>query len=94
MENIKYCLKNEDFKYIIVKVDLNSFDNIYKDYNMFDNVEDMFAYIFNSDDKLSFLDIFKIFNLNGIEYNKTELIKYYIYNCKEIYDSDNEIYMK
>ena len=94
MENIKYCLKNEDFKYIIVKVDLNSFDNIYKDYNMFDNVEDMFAYMFNSDDKLSFLDIFKIFNLNGIEYNKTELIKYYIYNCREICDFDNEIYMK
>ena len=94
MGNIKYCLKNDNDKYVIKKINSNFLNNMYESYDVFDNVEDMFVHMFNLNDKLSFLDIFKIFTLNNIEYNKTELIKYYIYNSDDICNSDEEIYMK
>ena len=91
MEEIKYCLKYENKQYTINKLKVNSIDD---QNSIFNSIEDIFVFLFDSNEKLSFFDIFKIFSLNNIEYNKSDLIKYYIFNSNDICDCDEEIYMK
>ena len=91
MGDTKYYLKYENNQYIITELKRNFIDN---QSSIFNSIEDIFVFLFDSTEKLSFLDIFKIFSLNNIEYSKSDLIKYYIFNTSSIYNCDDEVYMK
>ena len=55
MEEIKYCLKYENKQYTINKLKVNSIDD---QNSIFNSIEDIFVFLFDSNEKLSFFDIF------------------------------------
>ena len=74
VERVKYCLIKNNSTYILRKLDSDDISN----YDIVDSLYEIFIYLFNKYDNLSFFDIFKIFTLNEIDFNKSDFIKYFI----------------
>ena len=60
----------------------------------FSSISELFVYLFDNNNNLSFFDIFKILSSNNIDFNKCELIRYYISNSQCIKETNEEIYIK
>lgn len=92
MNNKKYCLEEKNGDYVVKKLDVLC-DSLNSE-NTFDTLQELFVYLFDTSNTLSFFDIFKIFTASNIDYNKCDLLKYYISNSKDIQNSSEEIYIK
>lgn len=90
VERVKYCLIKNNSTYILRKLDSDDISN----YDIVDSLYEIFIYLFNKYDNLSFFDIFKIFTLNEIDFNKSDFIKYFIANYDDIKNIDEEVYIK
>lgn len=92
MSGVKYCLIKKDNSYVIEE--WCNEEKWSKEENIFSSMYELFVYLFSSDNNLSFFDIFKIFTLNNLDFNKSDYIKYFVTNCDCIKNSDEEIYIK
>lgn len=92
MNGVKYCLIKKNNSYIIEKIDKGL--ELKEEENIFSSLYELFAYLFNCNETLSFFDIFKIFTLNNLEFNKSEFVKYFISNSDFIKNAEEEIYIK
>lgn len=92
MNGVKYCLIKKNNSYIIEKIDKGL--EFKEEENIFSSLYELFAYLFNCNETLSFFDIFKIFTLNNLEFNKSEFVKYFISNSDFIKNAEEEIYIK
>ena len=92
MNGVKYCLIKKNNSYIIEKIDKGL--ELKEEKNIFSSLYELFAYLFNCNETLSFFDIFKIFTLNNLEFNKSEFVKYFISNSDFIKNAEEEIYIK
>lgn len=92
MNNKKYCLTIKNNSYIIKKI--KGEIEIDKEQKSFLSLYELFIYLFDSTNNLSFYDIFKIFSSNNLEFNKNDFIKYYIANSKDIKNTNEDIYIK
>lgn len=90
MNTIKYYLYRYNDDYIIEESNTKS----YKKGCYFQTIEELFVYLYDNQEQLSFFDIFNILKSNKIDYNKCDLIKYYISNCEELKDDDEQVYIK
>lgn len=92
MNSAKYCLTKKGNTYIIDE--LSNEREICAKRDVFSSLYELFIYLFSIDDNLSFLDIFKIFTSNNLEFSKSDFIKYFVINCEHIKNSSEEIYIK
>lgn len=92
-DKIYRLIQNEN-AYIISEFSSEALDINNYESNLFFSINELFMYMFRENNHLSFLDIFKIFSLNNISFNKYEIIKYFISNSDEIKKEDEEIYIK
>lgn len=92
MNGVKYCLIKKNNSYIIEKIDKGL--EFKEEENIFSSLYELFVYLFNCNETLSFFDIFKIFTLNNLEFNKSEFVKYFISNSDFIKNAEEEIYIK
>lgn len=92
MDNKKYYLIKKDKTYIIKASNDEITTNAKQ--KSFLSIYDLFMYLFNSSDNLSFFDIFKIFTLNNLEFSKSDFIKYFVVNSEYIKNAKEDIYIK
>lgn len=93
----KYCLIVDNGRYLILELDSkkhSQVDNL-ADRKEFDSLYELFIYMFNYYNELSFYDIFKIFAFNNLQnsFNKCEFIKSYLANSR-YFQGEEEVYMK
>lgn len=80
--------------FIMKELNEKDFEGSAPNEKTFYSISELFVYLFDNNDNLSFFDIFKILTLNNIGFNKCELIKHYVTNSQDIKESDEEIYIK
>lgn len=89
-----YQLIDDGDSFIVKELEEKDFKNKIPDGKIFYSISELFVYLFDNNNSLSFFDIFKVLALNNIEFNKCELIRHYISNSQDIKETDEEIYIK
>lgn len=89
MNNVRFYLLKKDNQYIINESSTSTAET-----KSFCSIHQIFLYLYEKEDKLSFLDIYNIFKLNNLEFDKCDLLKYFIDNSESLNDSDAEVYLR
>lgn len=89
----KYNIIKSENKYILNEIE--EIDGIESNISrLFDSIYEISDFLFKDKNNLSFSDIFKIFSINEIEFNKSDIIKSFLISNKLLYDCEEEIYIK